>query len=147
MRYTLPKANYARTSDYQGTTGDYKIDADVLALKESVARNNAYVREVSRRYGRVIGTLGRVRIKGRGPRKSSSYHTQLNEATHFDVYAGEDTQAMYQLKREIDTGMTPGQLRAFDKAEYKAQLLTTIGHLQRNGKSVPDYYKEMLKGL
>ena len=88
-----------------------------------------------------------MRVKGRGPRKSSAYHTQLNEATHFDVYAGADTQAMYQLKREIDTGMTPGQLRAFDKAEYKAQLLTTIGHMQRKGMPVPDYYKTMLKGL
>lgn len=145
MRYTLPKANYARTSDYQGTTDDYKTDTDVLALKESVARNNSYVRETSRRYGRVIGTLGRVRIKGRGPRKSSSYHTQLNEATHFDVYAGEDTEAMYQLKREIDTGMTPGQLRAYDKANRKAQMLETIGFLQRKGREVPEYMLKTLK--
>lgn len=143
MRYTLPKANYARTSDYQGTTEDYKTDADVAALKESVARNNANVREVSRNYGYIVGILGRVRVKGRGPRKHSAYHTQLKEATHFDIYAGEDTEAMYQLKRELDSGLTPGELRKKDALETKAMWLGEVGKTRKSGRKVPQWLYDL----
>ena len=149
MRYTLPShnSNAPRTSDYQGTTDDYTNDPDVAALKESVARNNAHVRETSRQYGRVIGTLGRVRVKGRGKRKSSAYHTNISEATHFDIYAGKDTYAMWNLQREIDTGLSPSQLAAKDKAEYKVSILNQIGHIQKAGRQVPEVYIRLLKDM
>lgn len=146
MKYTLPKHGYARTSDYQGTTFDYEVDADVINLKKSIAINNAQVRKNSRKHGRVIGTLGRVRIKPRGPRNSSFYHTLVEEATHFDVYAGEDTEAMHQLRREIDTGLTPGQLRKLDKANQVARTLETIGFMQKSGRD-PSWLIKTLKDM
>lgn len=143
MQYTLPKAGHARTSDYQGTTTDYATDADVLALKKSVALNNAEVRKESRKRGRIIGTLGRVRVKPRGPRLESSYHTMTSDATHFDIYAGEDTEAMYQLQREINTGLTPGQLRELDKAKEKLRTIETIGHMQKRGRDASFFIKRL----
>lgn len=143
MKYTLPKAGYARTSDYQGTTTDYTTDTDVLALKKSVALNNAEVRAKSRKQGSIVGTLGRVRVKGRGPRNSSFYHTLVEDATHFDIYAGEDTEAMYQLQREFDTGLTPSQLRQFDKAKEKARTIETIGMLQKRGRDASFLIKQL----
>lgn len=146
MQYTLPKAGYARTSDYQGTTADYTTDADVLALKKSVALNNAEVRKNSRERGYIVGTLGRVRVKPRGPRLESSYHTMTEDATHFDIYAGEDTEKMYQLQRELDTGLTPGQLRQLDKANEKARTIETIGYMQKNGRDA-SFFINLLKDM
>lgn len=146
MRYTLPKHGYARTSDYQGTTFDYEVDTDVINLKKSVALHNAEVRKASRKHGRICGTLGRVRVKPRGPRNSSFYHTCLHEATHFDVYAGEDTAAMYQLARELETGLTPGQLRKLDQAQAKVRTLETIGRIQQSGRDA-SFFIEQLKDI
>lgn len=133
MKYTLPSQNYARTSDYQGTTDDYKNDPDVLALKKSVALHNAEVRKNSRERGKVCGVLGRVRVKPRGPRKSSIYHTLVQEATHYDVYAGEDTEAMRVLEREITTGLSLKYQRIYDDAKYKIRVLDRVGEINRNG--------------
>ena len=146
MKYTLPKHGYARTSDYQGTTDDYTTDPDVANLKKSVSLHNAQVRKASRKHGRICGTLGRVRIKPRGPRNSSFYHTCIHEATHFDVYAGEDTEAMYQLGRELDTGLTPSQLRKLDKAKNVARTLETIGYMQKAGRDT-SWLIETLKDM
>ena len=114
MIYSLPKAGYARSTDYIGTTNNYKDDPDVKNLKRSVMLHNKEVRERSRRMGRPIGSLLRVRVKPRGPRVYSYYHTLVENATHFDIYQGEDTEAMHLLRRELDTGMTPGEIRRYD---------------------------------
>lgn len=135
MKYTLPKAGYARTYDYQGTTTDYKNDPDVLALKESIARNNAQVREESRRAGRIIGTLGRVRVKGRGPRNHSFYHTMLDEATHYDIYAGEDTDAMHLLREELETGMTTSEIRKCAELRWQIMQIETKGRLRQRKRA------------
>lgn len=123
MKYTLPKGGYARTEDYRGTTDNYKDDPDVKALKRSVELHNKKVREVSRRMGRNIGSLLRVRVKPRGPRVYSYYHTLIKNATHYDIYQGEDTEAMYQFQREMDTGMTPGELKRYDKLKAEANKI------------------------
>ena len=123
MKYTLPKGGYARTEEYRGTTTNYKDDEDVKALKKSVRLHNEVVRANSRRLGRISGVLRRVRVKGRGPRLSSFYHTLVSEATHFDIYEGEDTEAMYQFQREMDTGMSPGELRRYDKLKMEANQI------------------------
>lgn len=141
MKYTLPKAGYARTSDYQGTTTDYKNDPDVLALKESVARNNAQVREQARREGRIIGTLGRVRVKGRGPRNHSFYHTQLNDATHYDIYAGEDTAAMDMLREELETGMTASEQRACAELRWQIMQIQTKGKMRLRKRQANNPYR------
>lgn len=136
MKYTLPRNGSARTSDYQGTTKDYLNDQDVINLKKSVALGNSATRDNSRRLGRITGTLGRVRVKPRGPRCSSWYHTLVEEATHYDIYAGEDTEAMHQLRRELETGMTPGEMRRVDKLRNEARMIELKGIIRkRNVKS------------
>ena len=104
MKYTLPASGQSRSTDYIGTTKD-KNDEDVRTLKESVARHNRHVRSSSRKFGCTIGTLLRVRVKPRGPRTNNSYHTLTADATHFDIYQGEDTEAMHMLRREMETGL------------------------------------------
>ena len=135
MKYTLPTANLARTTDYVGTTDDYVNDPDVAALKESVARHNDWVRSSSRKHGRVIGNLLRVRVKPRGPRRRSYYHTLVKDATHFDIYQGEDSANQYDLRREIDSGLTPGELKALDKLRSKIWRMELEGKMRkrRNG--------------
>ena len=135
MKYTLPTNGSARTSDYQGTTNDYTNDEDVANLKKSVSIHNNGVRETSRRIGRICGVLGRVRVKPRGPRSSSWYHTLVEEATHFDIYAGEDTEAMHQLRREIDTGLTPGELRKLNKLQGEARMLELKGVIRKRKRN------------
>ena len=136
MKYTLPKGGYARTEEYRGTTTNYKDDEDVKALKKSVRLHNEVVRANSRRLGRISGILRRVRVKGRGPRLSSFYHTQLDEATHFDIYEGEDTEAMYQFRREMDTGMTPGELKKHDKLILAAREIEWKAMVRKRRKEL-----------
>ena len=124
MRYTIPKGGYARSTDYIGTTDNYRDDPNVKNLKKSIELNNEKVRKQSRRMGRIIGSLLRVRVKPRGPRIHSYYHTLTTNATHFDIYQGEDTEAMHQLRRELDTGMTPGEMRKYDRLMGQARKIS-----------------------
>ena len=122
MKYTLPAGGYARTTDYVGTVKD-KNDESLQSLHRSVAIHNKDIRARSRKLGRIVGTLLRVRIKPRGPRVASYYHTLTENATHFDIYQGEDTEAMYQFGREMDTGMTPGELKRYDQLRLQANQI------------------------
>lgn len=138
MKYTLPGKNQPqyRTTDYVGTTEDYRTDPDVESLKLSVRNNNAHIREASRKYGRICGTLLRVRIKARGPRLAGDYHTRIENATHYDIYQGEDSHAMYQLNREITTGLTPSELHKYDLAKDKIRWLEMIGNKRLRGEEI-----------
>ena len=126
MRYTLPKHLDSRTIAYRGTI-ETLDDPDLQNLKKSVAATNKYYRETSRSLGRKIGTLSRVCVKGRGPRHESYYHTNLHEATHFDVYVQDDNSSMALLKEELETGMTPGEIAKRNK------LKTEIWKLEMRG--------------
>ena len=139
MKYTLPAGGYARTTDYVGTVKD-KSDESLQSLHRSVAIHNANVRANSRKLGRIVGTLLRVRIKPRGPRVASNYHTLTSEATHYDIYQGEDTEAMYQFGREMDTGMTPGELKKYDKLQAEANQIKWEALLRKRKAS------EMIRG-
>ena len=126
MKYVLPKSSPYRTIAYRGTITSLD-DTDLLNLKKSVHTTNQYYREISRSLGRKIGTLSRVCVKGRGPRNESAYHTNLHEATHFDVYVQDDNSSMELLKEELKTGMTPGEIAKRNKLKTEIWKIEMAG--------------------
>ena len=135
-----------RTSEgYRFTTDDVN-GPEVKALKAQIAAHNRHVREYSREYGRKIGKLQRVYIMPRGPRVvparldglryRAAYYSYLPQrhGTHFDIYAGEDSSNQYYLNREIDTGMTPGQLRRHDNLQAQMRRLEMDARLQKQSR-------------
>ena len=140
MKYKLTLNEAAsRWDTYRGTV-ESMDDPEVALLKENVRKHNAEVRKTSRKYGRCIGRLQRVRFMGRGPRasvakehglwaRSFDSYLPLHLATHFDVYLHDDTSAQHLLKKEIETGMKPGELA-------KLENLTKRNLEVRNGRYV-----------
>ena len=61
MKYKLSSTGESRTSDYMGTVTNLH-DTDLERIKANVRIHNREVRTVSRKHGRAIGTLRRVRI-------------------------------------------------------------------------------------
>ncbi len=86
MIYQLCKNGEARTSDYVGSV-NFENDSELLKIKENIRRHNKQVRETSRRYGRVIGELRRVRLMPRGSRVAAVE----------DIYGSE-----YKYRRRFD---------------------------------------------
>ena len=127
MKYQLCRNPVeARTDGYIGSITT-QHDSDYQNMLENCKRHNKSVREVSRRYGRVIGKLMRVRLMGRGPRveaalkfrgyaRSYDSYLPLGLAESFDVYYSIDYSATHELGRELDLCMSPGQLRKYDAA-------------------------------
>ena len=125
MKYKLSSTGEARTSDYMGTVTNLH-DSDLERIKANVRLRNREVRNVSRKHGRAIGTLQRVRIMPRGPRAEAAQHFRgyrrsydsylpMGLGESFDVYVGEDNSAQHELKRELETGMSPGELKKVDR--------------------------------
>ena len=125
MKYKLSSTGEARTSDYMGTVSNLH-DSDLERIKANVRLRNREVRNVSRKHGRAIGTLQRVRIMPRGPRAEAAEAMYRSRRAYdsylpmglgewFDVYVGDDSTAQHELKRELDTGMSPGELKKVDR--------------------------------
>ena len=107
MEYKLSSTGEARTSDYMGTVTNLH-DSDLERIKTNVRIRNREVRNVSRKHGRAIGTLQRVRIMPRGPRAEAAeamYRSRraydsylpMGLGEYFDVYVGDDSTAQYDL--------------------------------------------------
>ena len=71
MEYKLSSTGEARTSDYIGTVTNLH-DSDLERIKANVRIHNREVRAVSRKHGRAIGTLRRIRVMPRGPRAEAA---------------------------------------------------------------------------
>ena len=71
MKYKLSSTNEARTTDYIGTVTNLH-DSDLERIRQNVKLHNSEVRATSRKHGRAIGQLRRVRIMPRGPRAEAS---------------------------------------------------------------------------
>ena len=139
MTITLDFKPSRSTDAYRFTTTDREAP-EVLALKRQIAAHNKEVRASMRKYGRKFSKLLRVRFMGRGPRKvhakryerfrcSFDSYLPVDLATHFDVYVHEDNTAMELMLKELDTGMTQGEL-----AKH-AQLRNQMWRLELNGIS------------
>ena len=142
MEYKLSSTGESRTSDYIGTVTNLH-DSDLERIKANVRLRNREVRNVSRKHGRAIGTLQRVRIMPRGPRAEAAeamYRSRraydsylpMGLGEYFDIYVGEDSTAQYELKREIDTGMTPGELKKIDRLKNEMWRIQIDAKIRKN---------------
>ena len=52
----------------------------------------------------------------------------------FDVYVGDDSTAQYELKRELDTGMTPGELKKISKLDHEIMMIKFKGRMRKRNK-------------
>ena len=145
MQFKLSSTGEARTSDYVGTTTNLH-DADLERIKENVKLHNQQVRATSRKYGRTIGQLRRVRIMPRGPRAEAAeamYRSRraydsylpMGLGERFDIYVGYDSSAQYELQNELSTGMTVSEMRKVSKLEHDIMMLKFEGR-QRKRNSI-----------
>ena len=145
MEYKLSSTGEARTSDYMGTVTNLH-DSDLERIKANVRIHNREVRTVSRKHGREIGTLRRVRIMPRGPRAEAAEAMYRSRRAYdsylpmglgewFDVYVGDDSTAQYELKRELDTGMTPGELKKISKLDHEIMMIKFAGRQRKRDKA------------
>ena len=142
MEYKLSSTGEARTSDYMGTVTNLH-DSDLERIKANVRIHNREVRAVTRKHKRAIGTLQRVRIMPRGPRAEAAeamYRSRraydsylpMGLGEYFDIYVGEDSTAQYELKRELDTGMTPGELKKIDRLKNEMWRIQIDAKIRKN---------------
>ena len=145
MQYKLSSTGEARTSDYIGTVTNLH-DSDLERIKANVRIHNREVRAVSRKHDREIGTLRRVRIMPRGPRAEAAEAMYRSRRAYdsylpmglgewFDVYVGNDSTAQYELKRELDTGMTPGELRKISKLDHEIMMIKFKGRMRKRDRA------------
>ena len=143
MQYKLSSLGEARTQDYVGTTTNLH-DGDLERIKANVKLHNQQVRSTSRKYGRTIGQLRRVRIMPRGPRAEAAeamYRSRraydsylpMGLGERFDVYVGDDSTAQYELQNELSTGMTVSEMRRISKLEYEIMMLKMTGRQRKRG--------------
>ena len=141
MEYKLSSTGEARTSDYMGTVTNLH-DSDLERIKANVRLRNREVRNVSRKHGRAIGTLQRVRIMPRGPRAEAAeamYRSRraydsylpMGLGEYFDVYVGDDSTAQYELQNELSTGMTVSEMRKISKLEHDIMMLKMAGRMRK----------------
>ena len=145
MKYKLSSTGEARTSDYMGTVTNLH-DSDLERIKANVRLRNREVRNVSRKHGRAIGTLQRVRIMPRGPRAEAAEAMYRSRRAYdsylpmglgewFDVYVGDDSTAQYELQNELSTGMTVSEMRKISKLEHDIMMLKMAGRQRKRDKS------------
>ena len=145
MEYKLSSTGESRTSDYMGTVTNLH-DSDLERIKANVRIHNREVRAVSRKHDRAIGTLRRVRIMPRGPRAEAAEAMYRSRRAYdsylpmglgewFDVYVGDDSTAQYELKRELDTGMTPGEMRKISKLDHEIMMIKFAGRQRKRDKA------------
>lgn len=149
MHYVQSKQGGPRTIDYRGTTTSLK-DKDLKEIKATVQEHNKVARKWLRFHPTSTATILRIRIMPRGPRVEAAakdgwkykaaYYSYLPQrhATHFDVYVGEDTNAMHIMRRELKTGMTASQQRKHDDLLYQARRIEWEG---RDQLLIKDYDK------
>ena len=141
MKYKLSSTNEARTSDYMGTVTNLH-DSDLERIRDNVKLHNKQVRSVSRKHGRAIGQLRRIRIMPRGPRAEAAeamYRSRraydsylpMGLGERFDVYVGDDSTAQYELQNELSTGMTVSEMRKISKLEHDIFMLKFAGRQRK----------------
>ena len=116
-----------RTDAYQFTTTDLN-DPRINELKANVAFNNRLSREATRgwNHSKIVHALWRVRLMPRGARTEAAWgdyrsrraydsYLPQRHGDRFDVYLHRDSTAEWMMQREIDTGLTQGQLKRLDR--------------------------------
>ena len=120
-------------------------DSDLERIKANVKLHNQQVRATSRKYGRTIGQLRRVRIMPRGPRAEAAEamhrfrraydsYLPMGLGERFDIYVGYDSSAQYELQNELSTGMTVSEMRKVSKLEHDIMMLKFEGRQRKRNK-------------
>ena len=128
------------TPSYRFTTTDLECE-ELKELKDAIKKQNANTRCISRHYGRCMGELYRVRIMPRGHRVTPSLkrgwgrrgydsYLPIEHGEYFDIYVHTDGCAYYNLRREFETGLKPGELKKIEKLKNEIWKLELKG-LQR----------------
>ena len=147
MFYKPTLSGAGRTLDYRGSVVS-KNDRDLLNLKNSIAKHNEEIRRYTRKQGRMINTnyghfrLQRVVLMARGPRRINGERIHHNcdsclhheHAVYFDVYVGTDSHNQHELSREMELGMTPGQLKKYDDAMAVVNKMKMEGFIAKQRK-------------
>ena len=144
MKYKLSSTNEARTADYIGTVTNLH-DSDLERIRANVKLHNSEVRAISRKHGRAIGQLRRVRIMPRGPRAEASAAMHRTRRAYdsylpmglgewYDVYVGDDSTAQYEFQNELSTGMTVSEMRKISKLEHEIFMLKLEGRRRKRDK-------------
>ena len=145
MKFKLSSTGEARTDDYMGTVTTLH-DSDLERIKANVRLHNRQVRATTRKHGRTIGKLRRVRIMPRGPRAEAAeamYRSRraydsylpMGLGEYFDVYVGDDSTAQYELQNELSTGMTVSEMRKISKLEHDIFMLKLEGRRRKRDKA------------
>ena len=138
---TLDFGPHRTSQDYRFTVTS-KDDPAIKALKAQAKAHNEDVRYFSRKNDKVYKhqKLQRVRLMARGSRQTAdcgmrfwSYlpHCYEDLITHYDVYLSDDSSGMDMLRREIDTGLKPGELNRLDKLKNQQWRLEMKGHIRK----------------
>ena len=123
-----------RCEAYQFTVTD-RNDPQIAELKAKIAFVNKLSRSETRgyNYNNVVHPLWRVRLMPRGARVEAAWgdyrsrraydsYLPARHGDRYDVYVHRDTTSEYMMQRELDTGLSPGQLRKIDAAENEVRL-------------------------
>ena len=136
-----------RTKAFQFTTED-RNDPRISELKNEIKFVNKLSREATRHayYNKHVHALWRVRLMPRGARVEAAWsdyksrraydsYLPIRHGTRFDVYVHRDTTGEWMMQRELDTGLTPGQLRRVDRErdELRKQEWEMHKRLQAQG--------------
>ena len=116
-----------RTKAFQFTTED-RNDPRISELKNKIRFVNKLSREATRHayYNKHVHALWRVRLMPRGARVEAAWtdfksrraydsYLPIRHGTRFDVYVHRDTTGEWMMQRELDTGLSQGQLRYIDR--------------------------------
>ena len=149
MTVTLDYGPHRTSEGYKFTTDDLDC-LELVNLKLQVQKHNFERRRLSRKWGKVYGTLQRVSIMPRGSRVDHAladgfkyrhaYDSYLPQrhGEWFDIYVQDDNSNTNELKREIETGMKPGELKKMDKLERDIWKLKLKG-MRRKRKDLQCY--------
>ncbi len=58
----------------------------------------------------------------------------MDRADYYDVYVGTDSSNQHELKREINTGMTPGELKRIDRLKNEMWKIEIEGMMRKRGR-------------
>ena len=68
------------------------------------------------------------------PRRAYDSYLPMGLGEWFDVYVGDNSTAQYELKRELDTGMTVSEMRKISKLEHDIMMLKMAGRQRKRDK-------------
>ena len=64
-------------------------------------------------------------------RRAYDSNLPMGLGERFDVYVGDDSSAQYELKRELETGMKPGEMRKINNLKHEIMMIEMEGRMRK----------------